>query len=159
LIDASHTPSIWQKFRTLFEQQPDARPDPAQRIRLAAAVLLVEMARADDEHDDEERETLVRLLTQRFELQPEESRELVESAERSADRSVSLHEHLETLNRGLDQAQKRSVLKMLWQVAYADNRLDRYEEHLLRQVAELLHLAHEDYIRMKLEVQDAAQST
>jgi uncharacterized tellurite resistance protein B-like protein len=41
---------------------------------------------------------------------------------------------------------------MLWQVAYADQRLDPHEELLLRQITDLLHLDHDDFIRVKLEV-------
>jgi uncharacterized tellurite resistance protein B-like protein len=37
-------------------------------------------------------------------------------------------------------------------VAYADGDLDKYEEHLIRRVAELIYVPHEEYIRAKLAV-------
>lgn len=121
-------------------------------IRLASAVLLVELARADATLKVEERTTLERELSQRFGLSAEEAGSLLAEAERSADRSISLHEYVTDINRGLERTEKRAVLKMLWQVAYADGLLHHHEEHLLRRIADLLHMPHEDFIRMKLEV-------
>jgi len=37
----------------------------------------------------------------------------------------------------------------MWEVAYADGRIDRYEEHLIRKISELLHLSHKDFITGK----------
>lgn len=121
-------------------------------VRLAAAVLLVELARADAAFDTGERAALERVLAARFGLGAEEAAELISEAERSADLSVSLHDHVTDLNRGFDYGEKRALLKMLWQVAYADGALHHHEEHLLRRLADLLHLPHEDFIRLKLEV-------
>ncbi len=121
-------------------------------IRLAAAVLLVEMARADAEHSGPEREALRQEMEQRFGLNEQEAQALLETAERSADQTVSLHSYIDDINSGFDYPQKQSVLKMLWQVAYADGRLHHHEEHLMRRFADLLHLSHDDFIRLKLQV-------
>jgi len=43
-------------------------------------------------------------------------------------------------------------VESLWEVAYADQHLDRYEDHLVRKVADLIHVRHSDFIRTKLEV-------
>jgi uncharacterized tellurite resistance protein B-like protein len=145
----------WQRLHGLLRNARDADKDQGpdgQAIRLAAAVLLVEMARADADHPGPEREALRRELQTRFGLDAEAAQALLASAERTADRSVSLHGFLDDINTGLDYPQKLAVLKMLWQVAYADGRLDRHEEHLMRRFADLLHLAHADFIRLKLQV-------
>lgn len=122
-------------------------------IRLAAAILLVEMARADAEHDASEKESLQQELERRFALNRDEAQALVDAAEQTAEQAVSLHGFIDDINSGLDNSQKKSVLKMLWQVAYADGRLHHHEEHLMRRFADLLHLPHEDFIRLKLQVQ------
>ena len=41
----------------------------------------------------------------------------------------------------------------MWAVAYADGNVDKYEEHLIRQVAELTYVPHSDYIQSKLAAQ------
>ncbi|HXG27979.1 MAG TPA: TerB family tellurite resistance protein [Nevskiales bacterium] len=145
----------WQRLHGLLRNARHASDDrerDEQAIRLAAAVLLVEMARADAEHPGPEREALRRELQTRFGLDAEAVQALLTSAERTADRSVSLHAFLDDINTGLEYPEKLAVLKMLWQVAYADGRLDRHEEHLMRRFADLLHLTHADFIRLKLEV-------
>ena len=45
-------------------------------------------------------------------------------------------------------------MESLWRVAYADGDLDKYEERLIRQVADLTHVSHKDFIRLKLAVRD-----
>jgi uncharacterized tellurite resistance protein B-like protein len=45
---------------------------------------------------------------------------------------------------------------MLWSVAYADDKLDRYEEYYVRKIADLLYISHSDYIKAKLSVMPAS---
>jgi uncharacterized tellurite resistance protein B-like protein len=144
--------SLVQRLHGLLRNPGAVAESGEQAIRLAAAVLLVEMARADADHSGPEREVLRQELRQRFGLDTEEVQALLEAAERSADESVSLHGYVEDINTGLDYAQRLSVLQMLWQVAYADGRLHRHEEHLMRRFADLLHLSHADFIKLKLQV-------
>jgi uncharacterized tellurite resistance protein B-like protein len=141
-----------QRLHGLLRHPETAGETGEQAIRLAAAVLLVEMARADAEHSGPEREVLRQELRQRFALDAEEVQALLTAAEQTADESVSLHGYIEDINTGLDYAQRLSVLNMLWQVAYADGRLHRHEEHLMRRFADLLHLSHADFIKLKLQV-------
>lgn len=144
--------SLWGRLQALMEAPRTTAESHEAAVRLASAVLLVELARADAVLGSEERATLERVLAGRFGLGSSEAVDLVAGAERSADQSISLHDHVTDINRGLDYAEKRAVLKMLWQVAYADGVLHHHEEHLLRRLADLLHLPHEDFIRLKLEV-------
>jgi uncharacterized tellurite resistance protein B-like protein len=44
------------------------------------------------------------------------------------------------------------LVENLWEVAFADQHLDRYEDHLIRKIADLLHVRHSDFIRTKLAV-------
>lgn len=143
---------FWKRLGGLLRKPEQDAGSREHAVRLAAAVLLVEMARADARHGEAERNALCRELEQRFDLPPEESEALVAAAEKSADHSVSMHGYIDDINTGLDYREKKSVLKMLWQVAYADGRLHHHEEHLMRRFADLLHLSHEDFIRLKLQV-------
>ena len=45
--------------------------------------------------------------------------------------------------------QKRDLLAMMWRVAMADNEISRYEEHVIRKVADLLYVPHGDFIAAK----------
>ncbi len=136
-----------ERLKALFA---GSEPEPPSEA-LSTALLLVELARADFNVADEERARIVELLAARFGLGPDQASALFEEARRQAGVAVSLHEYIQRLNSTLGPADKGQLIEMLWQVAYADGRVDQYEEHLLRKLAELLYVSQEDYIRAKLK--------
>ena len=44
------------------------------------------------------------------------------------------------------------MIKSMWRVAFADGDLDKYEERLIRQVSDLIHVPHSDFVRLKLKI-------
>ncbi len=124
-----------------------------QALRLAAAALLVEVARADYDVDPGELETVEDAVREAFGLDAESAEALVAMARAEAEDAVSLYQFTSEINRRFDPAAKRRLVELLWRVAFADGRLDRYEEHLIRRIADLLHLPHRDFIRAKLRAQ------
>jgi uncharacterized tellurite resistance protein B-like protein len=121
-----------------------------RQLHLAAAALLIETARADFSQDEAEQLALVELLTRSLNLGREEVHELVEVASNRADEATSLYEFTRVINDHYSAEQKLALISAMWGVAYADGDLDKYEEHLIRQVAELTYVPHQDYIRAKL---------
>ena len=145
-----------RKFRRLFESTvaTAARAEEAEArehgYHVATAALLVEVMRADYEVRREERNAVLRALEAAFDdLTPEEVRDLLARAEERADDATSLYEFTRHVNRQFDHDQKAHVVELLWQVAYADGHLDKYEEHLVRRIADLIHVPHSVFIRMK----------
>ena len=122
----------------------------------ALASLLVEMARADfDESPDEQRE-ITALLARHFELSDAEAEELLERAGKALQDSVCLFDFTRALHDSLDAEQKNEVIRLLWQIAHADDKICKYEDYLVRKVADLLYVSHADVIRIKHEVVSAA---
>lgn len=149
--------SVWDQFRLLLQGGGSvaAQEHAGQRkTRIAAAVLLLELERADSQRSAREREVVKAQLRQKFRLEEEEMETLVQVAEERASRAVSLHRFVQTLNEHLSAEQKLAVLEMLWQVAYADGELEKHEEAFLREMSELLFIPHSDFIRIKLRVLD-----
>ena len=128
--------------------QPAATP--AHERTLAAAVLVLEIARADYDRHEAELATLREGLAREFGIGAAALDALLAEAELRAKQSVSLYDFVQTLNRSMTQDDKRGLLRLLWDVAHADGRVDPQEEHLLRKIADLLHLSHADFIRGKL---------
>lgn len=62
------------------------------------------------------------------------------------------------MNEEFTQPEKIQVVECLWQVAYADGRLDANENHLISKIAGLLHVTHGEYIAAKLYAREAAQT-
>lgn len=128
-------------------------PEQGQRkvadLRLAAAVLMVEVGIADSAIGGAERMVMEHTLRESFKLSPEEAGAIIHLAEQEADHAVSLHEFTSLLNKSLDAAEKRQLVEILWRVAFADKLVDKYEEYYIRKIADLLYVTHRDYIRAK----------
>jgi uncharacterized tellurite resistance protein B-like protein len=140
-------------LKALFEAPgPGDAPPTEHQLRLAAAALLIETARADFRQDGVEEETLAATLREGLALSSEEVAELVRLANDEVDAATSLYQFTRLINDHFDAAKKRALIVDMWKVAFADGDIDRYEEHLIRRVAELIYVPHEDYIRAKLEV-------
>jgi uncharacterized tellurite resistance protein B-like protein len=138
-------------FKKLFEvPSQETLQEKEHRLRLAAAALLVETARADFSEDKVEHEELEKLLYESLDLGRREVRELITQAEAQLDETTSLYDFTRVINDYYLPAQKLELIASMWRVAYADGRLDKYEESLIRQVAELCYVSHQDYIRTKL---------
>lgn len=124
-------------------------------LQLATAALLFEMLRADHEEHPDEYAELERVLQDSFSLSAAETRQLAQLAEQEAADAVSLYQFTGLINQHFSAGEKVQLVEMLWQVAYADGRLDRYEEALVRKIAELLHVPHRDFIQAKHRVQES----
>ena len=133
--------------------EPAADASDAHDLELACVVLLTEMARSDYAESEVEQRKIEHLLAERFELSADERRQLLERAAHHADRAVSLHEFTAVLKDGLSEEERGDIVEMLWQVVYADGEVDRYEEHLLRRISDLLYVPHGEFIRRKLNVE------
>ncbi|HKJ76564.1 MAG TPA: TerB family tellurite resistance protein [Gammaproteobacteria bacterium] len=127
-----------------------AAGDPERTIRLATAALLVEMTRMDDEVREVERQAVLDALRSKFGLDEAETRELVELAEAEAHEATDYFQFTRLINDGFSMEQKTRVIEHLWQVAYADGHLDGQEEHMIRRLADLLHVPHRNFINAKL---------
>ncbi|MFI4980120.1 MAG: TerB family tellurite resistance protein [Nevskiales bacterium] len=116
------------------------------------ALLLLELARSDFDFPEVERVKIRDLLAQRYQLDVAQADALLLQAQATTQEAVSLYDYVKALNDRLDPAGKLGLMEMLWQVAYADGRLDKYEEGLLRKLAGLLYVSDADFIRAKLSV-------
>ncbi len=137
-----------QNLLAIDDESADA-VDVEHALRVATAVLLVEVARADFSVERAERERMRQLLAKQFDLSAAELDAVLEEAEADADRLVSIQHLTRLLNEHYDHAMKLRIVEMMWQVVYADGEKDHYEEHLLRQVAELLYLSHAEFIQAR----------
>ena len=142
--------AIHSALRKLFggRQQP---VDEEHARRLAVAQLLLEIARSDLDVAPAEMAAIRGHLAHAYALDETRLDELVATASSRVERSVSLHDTVQLINQALGPEDKARIIGALWQVAYADGRLDPYEEALLRRLADLLYVPHRTFIREKLK--------
>jgi uncharacterized tellurite resistance protein B-like protein len=136
------------------EKSPESR-DAA--LRSATAVLMLDVARSDHVFEESEFERVLGLVEKHFGMSPEDAAELVNAADEKAEELVSLHEFTQLLHNNLDESEKARIVGLLWQVAYADGRLDKYEDSLVRKISDLLHVSRGRSMRLKHDAEQAAR--
>ena len=138
-------------LKALFDSSGDDHHTP-HGVEEAAAALLIELGRADYESDPDERKAIIDAIRQGSGLQDDELDSLVEAAQASAERSTSLYEFTSLINAQYSLDEKVALIEALWRVAVADGDIHKYEEHLIRRIADLLYVPHSEFIRAKLQV-------
>lgn len=123
--------------------------DRAAALRLATAVLMVDVARADHIFEESEFDRVLQLVESHFELDPQDAAELVNLASDKADDLTSAYEFTSKLHKHLDDAEKTRIVGLLWQIAYADGELDKYEDSLVLKISDLLHVSRARVMRLK----------
>jgi len=135
---------------------PTPATEPADRdvaLRLATAVLMTDVARADRVFEESEFDSMLRLIESHFELTPEQAATLVNTAGEKAEEMVSIYEFTKILHEHLDENEKARIISLLWQVAYADGQLDKYEDALVLKISDLLHVSRGRVMRLKYDAQ------
>ena len=112
--------------------------------RMAVAALLVEAALMDDCFDASERAKIAELLKARFGLSDAETESLTETAGKRVADSAQLFGFTRVVTEGFAQEERVELMEMLWQVVYADSRLDDYEANLMRRISGLIHVSDRD---------------
>jgi len=134
-----------------------AKADPGHGLHLATAALLLEVSRADFQVHDKELEAIARILQRQFDFTEPETRELLELARAESEELLSLHPVVRLINDHFDHDGRARIMEDLWQVAYADGKLDKHQEYTVRKIADLLYMPHSVYIRTKLKVEGGAR--
>jgi uncharacterized tellurite resistance protein B-like protein len=131
--------------------------DREAAIRKATAVLMLDVARADYVFEESEFERVLELVESHFGLSPEETVQLVNDAGDEAEDLTSVHQFTKLLHEHLDDTDKARIVALLWQIAYADGRLDKYEDSLVLKISDLLYVSRARVMRLKHDAELAAR--
>jgi uncharacterized tellurite resistance protein B-like protein len=129
--------------------------DRAAALRLATAVLMIDVARADHVFEESEFQRVLQLVESHFELDPQDAAELVNLASDKADDLISAYEFTKELHKHLDESEKARIIGLLWQIAYADGELEKYEDSLVLKISDLLHVSRARVMRLKHDAKTA----
>jgi len=144
-------------IKMFFEQNISielAVDNQEHHLKLATAALLLEMMHQDEQVLETEQQAVRQALKENFALSDEESTELCHLAQQELKNATDYYQFTKLIAEHFSQQQKIKVIELLWQVAYADNHLDAYEEHMVRRIADLIYVPHQDFIQTKLRVQN-----
>jgi len=146
-----------QKIKRFFENNLIASAssnsfDSEHAVRLAMASLMIEVAESDYHDTPEEHETVLNIIKNSFDLSDTETNEIVDLARQEHADSIDYFQFTSLINQHYSAAQRIELIEKLWQVAFADHKLDKHEEHVIRRVADLIHVAHSDFMKTKFKV-------
>ena len=122
---------------------------PEFEVELIAAVLAYEIARSDGEITEEESNLLINEIKKISEKVEKNDKEVLLLIEKHSNDSVSFHEFVEDINKDFSKEEKISLIEFLWNMAYADSKLDVDEERLIRRIADLIRIKDVDVLKLK----------
>jgi uncharacterized tellurite resistance protein B-like protein len=152
---------MFKYLRRIFVPQLDSDSGDFQKsdstsknnkIEIAACALFIEMAKADGEISDDERELIISEMQNTFNLDKECVDELMLLAEQGIKESVSLYEFTGVINNYFSQEQKIELIENLWRLIYKDEKLSAYEDHLIKRIGTTMNIEHKQIINAKLWV-------
>ena len=144
--------SIKAFFSNELSLDGSSATDPQQALELAAAALLIELSRSDYQQDPQEQRAIEEALGNSFNLAPGRLQQLIALAEQEMDQATSLYQFTTLIKDNYSAEQRFELVKMLWRVALADGEISKYEDHMIRKVADLIYLPHSQFIKAKLAV-------
>ena len=134
-------------MRTAQQEQFDRE----QALQTATVALLMEVARADHSVEDEERRAIQRIIERYYTVSAEQALEIANMAESHVNDMTSLHPLTRLITRECSLEERISIVRLMWEVTFADGHVDKHEEHLVRKVADLLYVPHKQFIRTRLQ--------
>lgn len=134
----------------------DLPADAGERqLRVAAVALLFEVGRSDFSMDPAERIKIADIVREQFELPAAESDALLGLAEREVSEATSLHGFTSLINQHWPLERRVALVQFMWNVVYADGRMDDHELHLMRKIQRLLYIPHEQFVAARLRAKSS----
>ena len=132
-------------------QEEEIEDEKISSLDKACSALLIEVAYADKVFDESEINSLKDSLKETYNIDEEIINELISDAKKTVDESTSLYEYTRVVNDEFNYSDKLELLSRIWKLAFADGNLDKYEDHLIRKISDLIHISHSDFIKIKLD--------
>jgi uncharacterized tellurite resistance protein B-like protein len=142
----------------LVPQAPNEDANSTDLSR-AIAVLMLEVAQSDFEETEEETRTLLAGLAEHLDEDSHTSEDLLASARNDKANSAGLYEFTRLACTEMSLVERCILIEQLWNIAYADGVIDKYEEAAIRKVSELLYVPHSDFIKAKLAAASGLSDT
>jgi uncharacterized tellurite resistance protein B-like protein len=138
-------------FKKLFKDidEPSHKHDVDENLRLATCILLIEVSKSDDDFDLEEQKKIRSLIKSKFNLSDTQIEHLFTLSKDKYNEMTSLYEWTDIINKDCSYEQKLTIIGFMWDIAFTDERLDKYEDYTIRKVCDLIHVKHVDFINLK----------
>ena len=141
---------MFQKMFSFFKKKEEKKEKP-KNLKLIALCLAYEVANADNDIDVRERDLILEKIKESLDISILTEKEIFDVIQEESNKRVSFYDIINDINKNLDKKEKIDILKMLWEIAYADTVLDVDEERIIRRSAEMLGIKPSIVIQTKEE--------
>ncbi|MDQ7005534.1 MAG: TerB family tellurite resistance protein [Ghiorsea sp.] len=142
---------MFSKLKALFAEESKEPEKKEHTIALAVTALMVEIMQADDDINASEHQAIFKAIEKRFELNHDEVEALIEDAKDAQNKAMDLHQFTSLIIDHYSTEERIDILKELWLIAMADGHIDSYEEHMIRKLAKLIGVYHDEFIQAKID--------
>ena len=121
-----------------FFKKKEVKEEKPKNLKLIALCLAFEVANADNDIDDREMDLILEKIKNTIDISVLNEKEIYDVIKEESDKRVSFYDIIHDINTNLDKEEKIKILRLLWEIAYADEVLDVDEEKIIRRSAEML---------------------
>lgn len=144
--------TLVQRIKDGLSAEPAATQSHEERLRLATAAVLLDIAYADGTFSPAEGGNVVEYLQKAFRLQSDDAEELIDAAREIRDHTIDHFAMTNYIRKNVALDERIEIVRTMWRTAYADGRLTEYENYLIRKLSDLLGLEHHVMIDTKVSV-------
>lgn len=152
---------MFKNIIDLFTQEETkTQPEPSysrERVKVAACVLMLEVARIDEEFSDDERDHILKTLRERYSLSDADARELLEVSTQTREQSVDVWQFTHQINKLCPEKEKIEIVEEVWRVVVADGGIHGNESHFMRKLGALLNLTRHQIVDAKVKILEEAR--
>jgi len=117
--------------------------------RLAATALLIHVISLDGEPTQAESRKLHSLIESHFGLDRGTADRLIASATQVEGEAVDLYHFTSVIMRSLDEAGRKRIVEMMWELVYADGQVTEFEDNVVWRASDLLGISQRDRVDLK----------
>lgn len=120
--------------------------------QLALTALMIEIAESDFQDAPEERTAIHEIVKNSFNVSSKKAENIIRLAREEHQNSTDYFQFTRLINDTYSAQQKIDLIENLWKVAFSDQVIDKFEEHVIRRIADLIYVSHSDFMTTKLRV-------
>lgn len=124
--------------------------------RLAATALLVHVVSLDGQPTAAEQRKLHSLIESHFGLDRGTADRLIADATQVEGEAVDLYHFTSVIMRSLDEEGRKRIVRMMWELVYADGEVTEFEDNVVWRASDLLGISQRDRIDLKHAVAERA---
>ena len=137
---------LWPNFQDELSTDHSADLD---QLQIATCILLIEVSKSDDDFDIQEQEKIKDLVKKKFNIPQDKIQSIFMYCNKKHDSMTSLYDWTEVVNKECNYEQKCMIIGYMWDIAFIDSKIDKYEDFTIRKVADLIYVKHKDFIALK----------